>query len=344
MKKTILAYVIVATMLAATAANALDSIGTHTQGTVRGRITGMSPLQVEIDVRGVVEKIPVNDIRAIRFDEEPEDLTDARVNIRSGEFFEAMKTLKEINLANVPDGPIKADIQFYFAYCAAQRALGGAEAIKDAYGYMQTFVKANPTNYHYFEANELMGDLLVAAGKPEFAARHYEEAAKAPWPDAQLRLAVARARAYQSENKHSQAIAEFEKVLSSGMAGELADRYRLAAKLGKAASLARARQGDQGLKLVNDVIRAAQKGDTEIHARAYNALGDCYMAMGDNKSAVMAYLHVDALYYQHPPLHAESLARMASLWDKLEKRDRAAGARKKLNSMYPNSKWAKAGA
>ena len=105
------------------AASAADRIQTLSDGSKSGRITAMSPIVVQIDVRGVPEKIQVNDIVNIRFDEEPDALTDARMLIRSGDFFEAMKDLKEINVGSIPkDSPILGDVQFYFAYCFAQRA------------------------------------------------------------------------------------------------------------------------------------------------------------------------------------------------------------------------------
>ena len=145
----------------------------------------------------------------------------------------------------------------------------------------------------------------------------------------------------QAQNNHREAIGLFEKILSSGLQGPQADRYRLSATLGKAVSLARAGQGEQALKLVENVVKSAEKGDTEIHARAYNALGECYLAMQDPKAALLAYLHVDALYNQHPPLHAEALANIANLWEQMEKTDRMQSTRKRLLQQYPNSKWAK---
>jgi tetratricopeptide (TPR) repeat protein len=313
------------------------------QENLRGRITRLNPKEITIDVKGAEDVVSVGNVVSVRFDDEPQELADARLRIRSGDFLEAIQLLKEIDVTKLDDTdqPIKQDIQFYFAFCMAQRALGGAESLKDAAGLMVKFVKSNADSYHYYEANEIVGDLAAEMGRPDDAEKFYNIAAEAPWPEAKLRMAVARARNYQMQNKHEQAISDFDKVLSSGMQSELADRMRLAAKLGKAASLARTKQGEAGINLCYDVIKSAEQDDTEIHARAYNALGDCYMALGQYKAAAIAYLHVDTMYYQHPPLHAESLARLASVWDRLEMPDRAASARKKLNSTYPNSKWAK---
>lgn len=313
------------------------------QENLRGRIKRITPAEVTIDVKGVEDEVSVGNIVSVRFDDEPKNLADARLRIRSGNFLEAIQLLKDIDISVLgeADQAVKQDIQFYFAYCMAQRALGGAESLKEAAGLMVKFVKSNATSFHYYEANEIIGDLAAEMGSAANAEKFYNVAAQAPWPEAKMRIAVARARNYQMQNKHEQAMSDFEKVLNSGMQSELANRLRLAATLGKAASLARTDRGEEGTKLVYGVIKSAEKGDTEIHARAYNALGDCHRAMGQHKAAAIAYLHVDAMYYQHPPLHAESLARLASVWEKLEMPNRAATALKKLKSTYPNSKWAK---
>ncbi|NIL98306.1 MAG: hypothetical protein GTO62_14545 [Planctomycetales bacterium] len=313
------------------------------QESFRGEIKRITPQEIIIDVKGVAEDLSVGNVTSVRFDDEPDELGDARLRIGSGDFLEAIDLIKKIDLAKLGNAQpaVTQDIQFYYAYCMAQRALAGAESLKDAGGLMVKFVGDNKDSYHFFEANEIIGDLLVAMGRADQAERFYGTAEQAPWPEAALRIGLARARIKQSQGDHAAAIPEFEKVLSSGLQSDLADRMRLAAKLGKAASMAESQQGEAGVQLVYDVIKAAEKGDTEIHARAYNALGDCHRTMGQDKAAAIAYLHVDAMYYQHPPLHAESLARLAAVWDKLEMPNRAATARKKLNSMYPNSKWAK---
>ena len=44
-----------------------------------------------------------------------------------------------------------------------------------------------------------------------------------------------------------------------------------------------------------------------------------------------------------PAAHAESLASLVKLWEKLRKTERAAKARNTLNTQYGNSPWAKQG-
>lgn len=154
-----------------------------------------------------------------------------------------------------------------------------------------------------------------------------------------MRLALSRARGFVAQKEYEKAIEAYQMVLDSSQQGEQANRYRLAATLGKASAMAEVGQGEQGIESVMRVIRSAEEGDKEIHAMAYNALGNCYRTMQQPEEAMMQYLHTDTLYFQDPVTHAEALARLAQLWDQLKKPQRAAQARKTLNSRYPNSTW-----
>jgi outer membrane protein assembly factor BamD (BamD/ComL family) len=308
----------------------------------RGDIVTMSQVQIELrDKDGLRTEIPCNEIVNISYDDEPDELRDARTQIRSGSLNEAIQMLRGINLEQITNEYVKKEIQFYTAFCVGQLALGGFGQVQDAQKLIGTFIAQNKNHYKFFEATELYGDLTAALEDYVRATRAYDVLAGAPWPDAKLRATLAKARVLALQGKHTETVAAFEQVLNAGVPGPQADRYRIMATTGKAASLAAINQGQAGLKLVEGIIKSAQKGDTEIHALAYNAQGDCYRVMGNPKAAALAYLHTDALYYQHPALHAEALARLATLWESMEQPDRMASAKQKLQKQYPNSKWAR---
>ncbi len=322
------------------AAPAADTIRTL-EDSHRGDIVTMTQVKIELrDRDGLRTEIPCNEIEYISYDDEPEDLRDARTQMRSGNLNEAIQMLRGINLEQVTNGYVKQDIQYYTAYCVGQLALGGFGQLLDAQKLIGTFLAQNKNHYKYFEAMELYGDLTAAMDDFDRATKAYDVLAGSPWADFKMRALLAQGRLLAQQNKHTEAVATFEKVLNAGVPGPQADRYRIMATTGKAASLAAINQGEAGLKLVAGIIKSAQKGDTEIHALAYNAQGDCYRVMGNPKAAVLAYLHTDALYYQHPALHAEALARLATLWESMEQPDRMAATKQKLQKQYPNSKWA----
>ena len=158
------------------------------------------------------------------------------------------------------------------AVSAARLALGGVGSAAKSAKMLQQYLKEYPQSYHEYEANELLGDLAIAIGKPDKADVFYQKA-EAPWPDSKLRLALSRGRGFVAQKKYEDAVSAYQRVLESAEQGPVADRYRLAATLGKASAMAEMGQGQQGVDDVKRVIRSAEKGDLEIHALAYNALG-----------------------------------------------------------------------
>ena len=81
----------------------------------------------------------------------------------AGHYAEGLATLKKIE--KTPDREaVRQDIEFYKALCSAKLAMTGNMKIADAGRMMKTFADANTKSYHYFEASQVVGDLLVAAG------------------------------------------------------------------------------------------------------------------------------------------------------------------------------------
>ena len=77
-----------------------------------------------------------------------------------------------------------------------------------------------------------------------------------------------------------------------------------------------------------------------LGARAYNALGTALRKAGKPYDALLAFLHVDILYFASPEDHAEALANLAALWHEVHKTDRAIQAQETLRKRYKNSRWA----
>jgi len=108
----------------------------------------------------------------------------------------------------------------------------------------------------------------------------------------------------------------------------------------KAAAQVGGGNSDEAIKSVEAIIAKADPENVELHARAYNILGNAYRRAGKKKEALLAFLHVDLLYSKFPDQHAEALANLATLWAEVDKADRAAQARGVLKEKYPDSVWA----
>jgi tetratricopeptide (TPR) repeat protein len=307
-----------------------------------GEVVETTPIEITLDKgAGGTRKLAVNELRSLLFDGEPTQLTQARLNVRNGGYATALDTLNEIDLARIDRDLVREDVEFYKAICAAKLALGGTGKIADAGRQLNEFVRTHPQNFHYLEAVEVMGDLLMASDKFERAERQYAELAKAPWPDFQMRAGVLTGRSLQAQGKHAEAIQQFDAVLALTDDSEPARDQKFSATLGKAMSLAETGHLDDAVRMIEGVIQNANPEQKELQARAYNALGACYEQAGQAKDALLAFLHVDVLYSTVPEAHAEALTHLIPLWRSVGQEARAREAQQVLDDRYAGSRSAR---
>ncbi len=326
------------------ASQAFDTIKMG-KGSLYGNVVGMDATKVEFrqsSGSSLVKQIPANQIDVILYEGEPADLKMAKNHVASGHYAEALAALKKIE--KTPDREaVRQDIEFYKALCSAKLAMTGSMKIADAGRMMKAFADANTKSYHYFEASQVVGDLLVAVGSYAPAIEYYARLDAAPWPDYKLRAGVAIGHALLAQKKTEQALAAFDKVLANNAEGNAAQTQRMAASLGKAGALVALKKPDEAIKVVEGVLEKADPEDVPLMARAYDILGAAQRQAGRTKEALLAFLHVDVLYAAAPDAHAEALANLVDLWQQVHKTDRANRAEKTLMERYPESPWAKKG-
>ena len=340
MKKYTILLALAAWVATSSFAAALDIVKRH-KGVVNGQVTKVSPLAVEIEANQIPQSIPVNDIEAVNWDGEPSQLKTARQHIKDANYQSALQAMEKLTLpANARD-QIRQDIEFYTAYCKAQMALGGQGEIKDAGSAMANFVKNNPGSYHWLQANEVVGDLLTAMGVYDKAMEYYAPLGKTEWPDYKMRSGVAIGRALLAQNQVEKAQQQFQAVLALKAEGDLATAQRQAAELGNARCLAAQKKTDEAIKIIEGIIAKADPESSELLGQAYNALGTAYRAANKKKEALMAFLHVDLIYFMQPDAHAEALANLVTLWKEDNKPEREQKCLQTLESRYPNSPWNK---
>lgn len=309
---------------------------------ISGQISASTPAQVAIESRGSNQTVNVNEIRLITFGDEPQELRRGRAAAEGGRFESALDDLKLVNPAGIERDLIKRDLQFYLALCEGRLALSAGGDKAQAASLMFAFVRAAPTSFHFYEAAEVLGDLAVGQGDYEGAVKFYGViSSKAPWPEYKLRASLSEARALVAQGRYSAAEQKFEEVISTPSDKPETKRQKVLAQVGKARCLAETSSPQDGIQLLEKIIAENEPTDTELFGRAYNAQGDCYLKAGQQKDALMAYLHVDVLFYADPEIHAESLHHLSKLWAEIKKPDRAASARNLLEQRYAGSVWAK---
>jgi hypothetical protein len=339
----------VISLAAASAGWAIDRIQMSNKDTkpIQGTINSITPLEVAIETNGIEKKVPVNEIAYILFEDEPDKLFDAHKALGEGDYLTALEDLEKIQEKEIKKPLIGHEIEYLKAMCEARLAMGGSLAagegenpVQAASQRMIKFVKANASSHHYYEANELIGDLLVAGGDFAAAEPYYKALRQAPWADYKMRSDIAMGRALMAQNKTAQAEKAFDSVLAAEAPDDLAKQQQLSAKLGKARCTAAAGKADQAIKTIEETIANAGSDNVELLGQAYNALGSAYRKANKPNEAKLAFLHTDLLYSGSPETHAEALANLAAVFDELHKPVNANGCRATLKERYGASRWA----
>ncbi len=329
--------------LAAAQAQQFDSVLGSRGTPTYGEITSMSPTEITISTNAGNKQFAVNDIQRVTFKNEPRELRIARDGIKKGQLESARSTLDEISTSDITRPEILQDIEFYKAYCDGRLALTGGGDKAAAVRALRAFeVNAdNKNSYHYFEAMELLGDLAVALASYENAVDYYGKLGQAPWAPYQLRANVLQASALVASGNYADAVKQYDLVLAASLEDAEAREQKLYATLGKAVCLAQTGQAQDAIASVMTIIEENDSRDKPLlFARAYNALGTCYVKAGQPQDALLAFLHVDLLFNQTPEEHAEALYYLSDLWRTLNKAERAIQARSVLENRYSGSPWA----
>ena len=324
---------------AAWAQGGFDVITLYEGSPKRGDIVEMSKDKIGIETSGVTIDVSVGDVKRVTFADAPAMLTSAQASIAGGQLEDAVEKLKKIDKGAIQRTIVADEVDFYLAYCQAKLALAGSGDKNAAVTAMRAFAD-NSGSYHFYEANELTGDLALAVGRPDVAAVFYKNVSDAPWPEYKVKAAVLEGNALLAQEKYKEAGAKYQMVITANLNTPLATRQKEFASLGKAKCLGKLGSADEGITLCEKIIANSDSRDGELFSRAYNALGACHLAAGNEKDALLAYLHVDLLFYQDPAQHAEALYHLIDLWKTENEADRALKARSLLKSRYPGSVWA----
>jgi tetratricopeptide (TPR) repeat protein len=306
-----------------------------------GKITDVSPTEITLTVGGTERKVPVNQVQRINLAGEPAALRQARSAVLAGQYEQALESLASLTDEDTKSPILRQEIGFYRVLARAKLALLGSGDPKAAEEEMKSFAGKERTTFHFFEIAELLGDLAKASGDYAAAAGYYRYLAKAPWPDYALRSDVLLAGALRAQGKFSEAIAQYERALAASATDPVAIRQQTLARIGKAACLAQQGQATEAVEELQDVITKNDPVDEQLFAQAYLALGTAYRQANQTLDAVLAYLHIDLLFYGQREAHAEALYNLTELWPQVDQPARSVEARQLLQSRYAGTVWAK---
>lgn len=328
------------------AAQAPDRVKLTDKTEISGRIDAIRPSGIEItDQRDESKSVTIDRIREVVLGDEPEALRSARGLLDRRDPAGALDELGKIEKSEL-DGAsdrVLAEVAFVRAAATGRQATVTGTGLAEGEKALREFLQKHPQSHHVFRTSELLGDLLVRAGKFDDATAAFAALEKGP-PAFRVRAAAAKAGVFYTQKKYAEADKEFQVAIKvdTDPNDEASARQKREAQAGRARCLARQGKAAEAIAIVQDVIRAAAPDDADALGRAYASLGDAFRAAGKDEDAIIAFLTVDLVYNSVADCHAEALYNLVSLWQKVQKPERSREARQALETSYPTSRWAKA--
>jgi len=310
---------------------------------VSGKIVSVSPVGVDVENSdGDAQKVLIETIREVQFGAEPQSLKNARAMLLRGRGADARDEVGKIE-ADELDGAeplVLAEVDFVRAAAAAQAVLDAGGDLAATAKTVADYLAKHPKSHHFFQMQELLGDLYARAGKPAEAVAAYQQLDSGP-PALKVRAASAKAAMLLAQGKPAEAMAEYDAAIKLAGSEKASQPQKRSAELGKAKCLSLQGKQDAAIEMVLQIIKDSSPEEKELLSRAYNVLGTAYRAMGGREQdALIQFLTVDLVYNTLPESHAEALFNLGELWDKGSNPERAREARQNLKAAYPASPWA----
>lgn len=309
-----------------------------------GTILGTSPTDVEIENEdGDLKRVPLDKIVEVQFSDEPPKLASARsflIRGRSGDALGELESVLESELEGVP-ALVLAEMEFAKAAAMGQMAVESGDGVPAADALVAGFLAKHPRSHHFFEMQQLLGELRAKAGNYPAAMQAFDALSKGP-SAFKIQASSGKGQVLVEQGKFADAVREYDAALAVSAGDEASLRRAREAALGKARALSRLGKHADAIKLAKATIDGADPEDRSLLSKAYVVLGGLYRAMdGKDQDALIAYLTVDLVYNTVPDSHAEALFYLSELWGKAREEQRSRQSGQILRDAYPQSGWAK---
>jgi tetratricopeptide (TPR) repeat protein len=309
-----------------------------------GTILGTSPTDVEIEnEEGDLKRVPLDKIAEVIFSDEPPKLASARSFLMRGRPADALGELESVQPSELEGVPplVLAEMEYAKAAASGQIAVESGEGVPAAVATVDGFLSKHPRSHHFFEMQQLVGQLHAKAGDYAAAMQAFDTMAKGP-SSFKIQALNGKGQILVEQGKFADAVRDYDAALAISAGDEASLSRKREAALGKARALSRLGKHADAIKLAKATIDAADPEDRNLLSRAYVVLGGLYRAMdGKDQDALIAYLTVDLVYNTVPDSHAEALFYLSDLWGKAREEQRSRQCAQILRDAYPQSGWAK---
>lgn len=308
---------------------------------VTGKIVERNRDRVVIEVRGERKNFPTNELQRILFEGEPQAFTRTKDFTAQSQLEQAIEEFKKIDVGSLESDDMKLEYRFYRGYLAGLMALRGRGDSAAALKQLADWVKEEPQSHHFYTAAETMGDLALASGTVDQAAKYYGGLATSPFPELKLKGSFLQGRALLAQNATADAKGKFATVIDAKLSDPLSLKFQKLARVALIRCDAAEGKADQAIADLEKMVDEGDSTDAELYSELFNTLGLLFEAAGRNDEAELSYLKTELLYPMQADAHAEALYHLSKLWTKMGNAPRAADAKQKLAKLYPTSPWTK---
>ncbi len=324
----------------ATQLSAQDNVFVISGSPVRGEISGSTLTSIIVQTDKGKTEVPVQTIKSISFAKAPAEFAKARDRFEDGRFDDGLAELSKIN-GNIEGKMLNHEIEYMKALGAAKLALtSGNITARDAGTNVSAFLKKFPDSHHFYSLTELLGQLYVTIGRNDLAEAEFAKLAESKLPEYELTGNFFLGQAQLLSDNGVEAEKSFTIVLNASANDDASAKLKAVANCLRAKALFQQGKTDEARQIVEKIIQNENPDEQALFANAYNVLGLIHLKSEDNQSAALAFLHTHLLFPNQTDAHAEALYYLTSLWQKLDKNDKALESRTMLKNMYRNSIWA----
>lgn len=321
--------------LAVDASGQSDRVFTTDGKTVSGAVTAISKGGVQVRVGRDNKAIPAGQIAKVLFEGDPPPLTQGRESSLDGQHDQAIEQLSKVSADDLKRDESKADAQFYLARSRGELAVAGRGDRGAATKAVRAFITQHPESFHFYEAAELLGDLALAVGRPDDAAKFYGALRGAPTTETKARSIYLGALASLRSGKPDEAVEQLDRLIGLPSSTSELSRLQTLAKAAKAEALSAAGKTDEAIALTDQLVADLDPVDVAASAKIYNARGATFEAADRHQDAVLAYLKTHLMFAASARDHARAVSRLSEVWTKVGKPDRAGQMRSLMQQLYP---------
>jgi tetratricopeptide (TPR) repeat protein len=309
---------------------------------ITGTITDIS--KTEIVVQSTAKNkppthIPANDIKEVKWNNEPPELTLLRSAERKNSFAKALAGYKKVyEKIGSSQKNLRNDLSFLIARVTSQLAAGDDKYLEDAISLLEKFRKMNPNHFRYYESLILLNKMYQKKNDPEQVRQISELIATAPWKDFRDSGKIEKAYALLSTGDADQALELFEIIILE-YNKQPENVQALKAILGKAKCQLKLKELQKAENSINHLLDHANPESKQFLSETFLVQGELYRSQNLPKDAILAYLRIDLIFHKDKKAHAEALYWLAILWKQVGHETRSSKNSEILKTKYPESSW-----